>query len=62
MSDKTDASRRSLLTALGASGAAAVGLSFAGGLTGCSPKEAAKTATGAEEPKLNFYKDRKSVV
>ncbi len=55
MSDKTGASRRSLLTALGASGAAAVGLSFAGGLTGCSPKEAAKPASGTEEPKLNFY-------
>lgn len=55
MSDKTGASRRSLLAALGATGAAAVGLSFAGGLAGCSPKEAAKTAAGGEEPKLNFY-------
>ncbi len=41
------ASRRSLLTALGA---AAVGFS----LTNCSPKPAAKVA-GGEEPKLNFY-------
>lgn len=55
MSDKSGASRRSLLTALGASGAAAVGLSFAGGLAGCSPKADTKTAGGAEEAKLNFY-------
>ncbi|WP_374574479.1 PotD/PotF family extracellular solute-binding protein [Phenylobacterium sp.] len=46
------ASRRSLLTGLGA---AAVGLSFGGALEGCSPKPAATPAGGAEEPKLNFY-------
>lgn len=44
------ASRRSLLTGLGA---AAVGLTFGGALEGCSPKPAA--TGGAEEPKLNFY-------
>jgi len=43
-------SRRSLLTALGA---AAVGLTFSGGLAGCSPKPAVKA--GEEEAKLNFY-------
>jgi len=44
------ASRRSLLTGLGA---AAVGLTFGGALEGCSPKAAAPA--GAEEAKLNFY-------
>lgn len=48
-SHRGGASRRSLLTALGA---AAVGFS----LTDCSPKAATKGAAGgAEEPKLNFY-------
>lgn len=42
------ASRRSLLTALGA---AAIGITFTG--PGCAP--AAKPAGGGEEPKLNFY-------
>lgn len=44
------ASRRSLLTGLGA---AAVGLTFGGALEGCSPK--ASAPAGAEEAKLNFY-------
>ncbi|MFN3520707.1 MAG: PotD/PotF family extracellular solute-binding protein [Phenylobacterium sp.] len=44
------ASRRSLLTGLGA---AAVGLTFGGAVAGCSPKPA--TPAGAEEAKLNFY-------
>ena len=43
--------RRSLLAALGASGAAAVGLSF--GLEGCSQK--ARIGANGEEAKLNFY-------
>ena len=43
--------RRSLLAALGASGAAAVGLSF--GLDGCAPRT--KIGANGEEAKLNFY-------
>ena len=43
--------RRSLLAALGASGAAAVGLSF--GLDGCSEK--VRRGANGEEAKLNFY-------
>jgi hypothetical protein len=35
MTRKIDRSKRSLMAALGASGAAAIGLSFAGGLAGC---------------------------
>jgi spermidine/putrescine transport system substrate-binding protein len=45
------ASRRSLLSGLGA---AAVGLSFGGALAGCSPG-GEKTAAGGEEAKVNFY-------
>ena len=43
--------RRSLLAALGASGAAAVGLSF--GLDGCAPRT--RIGANGEEAKLNFY-------
>ena len=43
--------RRSLLAALGASGAAAVGLSF--GLDGCSDK--VRRGANGEDAKLNFY-------
>jgi len=43
--------RRSLLKSLGA---AAIGISFTGGLAACS-KGGDKTAGGKEEPKLNFY-------
>jgi spermidine/putrescine transport system substrate-binding protein len=43
--------RRSLLKGLGA---AAVGISFTGALSGCGEKEAKKLANG-EEAKLNFY-------
>jgi spermidine/putrescine transport system substrate-binding protein len=48
--NKGGASRRTLLTTLGA---AAVGLSFGPALTGCSP--ATEKTAGAEEAKLNFY-------
>ena len=43
--------RRSLLAALGAAGAAAVGLSF--GLEGCAPS--VRRGQNGEEAKLNFY-------
>eukprot|EP01039_Chlorochromonas_danica_P015163 gene15163-17800_t len=43
--------RRPLLAALGASGAAAVGLSF--GLDGCAPRT--RIGANGEEAKLNFY-------
>ena len=43
--------RRSLLAALGASGAATVGLSF--GLEGCAPS--IRRGSNDEEAKLNFY-------
>ena len=51
----TGLSRRSLLAALGASGAAAVGLTAVGGLTGCGPRQAPVAAAGNEEAKLSFY-------
>lgn len=47
------ANRRSILKSLGA---AAVGISFAGALSGCGGKEeGAKIGGTGEEPKLNFY-------
>ncbi len=50
------ADRRSLLKGMGA---AAIGLTFAGGLVGCNDKPSAgaggKIASTGEEPKLNFY-------
>jgi spermidine/putrescine transport system substrate-binding protein len=48
------ADRRSLLKGMGA---AAIGLSFAGGLAGCDSKSSgsAKVAATGEEPKLSFY-------
>ena len=44
------ASRRSLLTAMGA---AAIGITFTG--PGCAPAKPAGGGGGGEEPKLNFY-------
>jgi spermidine/putrescine transport system substrate-binding protein len=55
MTRKIDRSKRSLMAALGASGAAAIGLSFAGGLAGCSPKPGPKDAEVGEGNQLNFY-------
>jgi spermidine/putrescine transport system substrate-binding protein len=48
---KAGSGRRSLLKSMGV---AAIGLSFASGLSGCR-KEAADSGANGEEPKLNFY-------